>query len=104
MNAVYSAFGKGLNYAVSPMVLPIEGNLTGVETAIDSLPEERWRRFGSRLFGFQRHPANPVTTYPELRRVSPALRTNTDYTVLHADKAMRRWYSTPTTTIESRLF
>jgi hypothetical protein len=31
---VYSALGKGLNYAISLVVLPIDGILTGVEKAI----------------------------------------------------------------------
>jgi hypothetical protein len=37
-DTAYSALGKGLNYAVSPAVLPIEDFLTGVEKAIVFLP------------------------------------------------------------------
>jgi hypothetical protein len=33
-DAVYSALGEGLNYAISLVVLPIDGILTGVEKAI----------------------------------------------------------------------
>jgi hypothetical protein len=36
-DAAYSALGKGLNYAVSPAVLPTEDFLTGAEKAIVSL-------------------------------------------------------------------
>jgi hypothetical protein len=39
-DAAYSALGKGLNYAVSSVVLPIEDIVSSVEKAIDSLPEE----------------------------------------------------------------
>jgi hypothetical protein len=38
--AAYSALGKGLNYAVSPVVLPTEDILAGVEKAIGFLSGE----------------------------------------------------------------
>ena len=37
---IYSLLQKGLNYAVTPQILPIEDLLTGVEKAVRSLPAE----------------------------------------------------------------
>jgi hypothetical protein len=39
-DAAYSTLGTGLNYAVAPVVLPIEDILSGMEKAVCSLPEE----------------------------------------------------------------
>jgi hypothetical protein len=38
--AVFSALSKGLNYSVTPAVVPVEAILCGVEKARDALPEE----------------------------------------------------------------
>jgi hypothetical protein len=38
--AVCSALSKGLNYAVTPAVVPVDAILCGVEKATGALPEE----------------------------------------------------------------
>jgi hypothetical protein len=39
-DTVYSALSKSLNYAVTPVVVPVEDTLYGVEKVIGALPEE----------------------------------------------------------------
>jgi hypothetical protein len=86
--AAYVALGKGLNYAVAPVVLPIEDLLIGVEKAVDSLPEEAAKvvlQETVRILKASRKPDDNLSG-AEWRALR-ALRTNADITVLLADKS-----------------
>jgi hypothetical protein len=87
-NAAHSALGKGLNYAVSPAVLPIEDFLTGVEKTIVSLPveaAEEVRQETVRILKAYSRPRDGLSGAE--RRAVRSLRTNADLTLLHADKS-----------------
>jgi hypothetical protein len=86
-DAAYSALSKGLNYAVSPAALPIEDFLTGVERATRSLPveaAEEVRQETVRILKVSNKPRDNLSGAE--RRALRSLRTNTDLTVIHADK------------------
>jgi hypothetical protein len=49
-DAVYLALSKGLNYAVTLAVLPVE-DICRLEQVIGTLPEEAAEKFGRKLSG-----------------------------------------------------
>jgi hypothetical protein len=86
-DAAYSPMGKGLNYAVSPAVLPIEDILTDVEKAIVSVPVEAAVEVREQTFRTLKVSGRPRSNlYGPERWALRSLRTNADLTVLQADK------------------
>jgi hypothetical protein len=89
-DAAYSALSKGLNYAVSPAVLPIEDFLTSVEKAIHCFSASRSDRGGSARDCILKASSWPRDNLSDAkRRTLRSLRTNSVLTVIHADKGNR---------------
>jgi hypothetical protein len=86
-DAAYSTLGKGLNYAVAPVVLPIEDLLSGVEKAIGYLPEEAAEEVQQDTVRILKASRNPKDNLSGVERTALwAPRANADLTVLPADK------------------
>jgi hypothetical protein len=80
--------GKGLNYAVSPAVLPNEDILTDVKKAIVSLPVEAAEEVRHKNVCILKASDRPRDNLSGAeRRALWSLPTNADLTVLQADKA-----------------
>jgi hypothetical protein len=87
-DAAYLTLGKVLNYALAPVVLPIEDFLRGVEKAIGFLSEEDAEEVRQETLRIVKSSTKPKDNLSVAeRRPLPALRTNADLTVLPADKS-----------------
>ena len=87
-DAVYSLLQKGLNYAVTPCITPIEGVLAGVEKTIQFLPEEKAeeaRQETVRIIKSSSKLGDKLTKAE--REALRSLEKNTNLTILLADKS-----------------
>jgi hypothetical protein len=82
-----SALRKGLNYAVTPTVVPVEDFLCVVDKALDALPEdtaEKVRQETIRILNSSRRPKDKLTIAE--RNVLRAFKANEAITILSAHK------------------
>jgi hypothetical protein len=84
---VSSLLQKGLNYAVTPCIIPIEEILVGVEKALQSLPvemAEEARQETMRIIKSSSRTKDNLTRAE--REALRTLKANSDLTILLADK------------------